>query len=303
MPSTKRATRRATCQQCAWVALVEGAHAGSSWMSVGILRGFNSRRLHFPPLRALLRSERLGRTGTIGIVVAATRPRPCRLPARARAGAAQARRAPVDSRRARGAARRLWLRPRTRRRRLVRRERPGRPVVDGGERRKEAVRLGVRLREPGVLVPAARHQTPRPGAGRAERPLPLRVGAGGVPRAVRGVQAARRGCGAAPPAVGLLPQSRRDRAHLRGCRRRAMRDPDGRCAVGGPAAALPGVGARGALRRERGGGDVRPEAGVRAVPAVTAGAALVLGPPPLGLAASTCSTGYTRRANLRGFDS
>ena len=48
--------------------------------------------------------------------------------------------------------------------------------------------------------------------------------------------------------------------------------------------ALPGIGARGALRRERGEGDVRPEAGVRAVPAVTAGAALLPGPPPLGLA-------------------
>jgi hypothetical protein len=45
-----------------------------------------------------------------------------------------------------------------------------------------------------------------------------------------------------------------------------------------------GVRARLAVRRERGGGDDRPAAGVHAVRAVTAGAALVLGPPPLGLA-------------------
>src|SRR5439155_717535 len=84
---------------------------------------------------------------------------------------------------------------------------------------------------------------------------------------------------AGPPAVGLLPQSRRDRAHLRGRRRRAVRDPDGRWTVGGLAGVLPGIGIRGALLRERGEGDDRPEAGVRAVRAVTAGAALVLGPP------------------------
>ena len=71
---------------------------------------------------------------------------------------------------------------------MVRRERARRRVVDFGD-----VRLGVRVREPGVQVPAARHQPQRPGAGRAELPLPLRVAAGGVPRAVRGVQAARRG--------------------------------------------------------------------------------------------------------------
>src|SRR6266536_6416043 len=64
----------------------------------------------------------------------------------------------------------------------------------------------------------------------------------------------------------------------------AVRDPDGWCTVGGLAGALPRVRARGALRRERRGGDVRPEAGVRAVRAVTPGAAVVLGPPPLGLA-------------------
>ena len=58
---------------------------------------------------------------------------------------------------------------------------------------------------------------------------------------------------------------------------------------------LPGVGVRGALRRERGGGDVRPAAGVCGLRAVTAGAALVLGPPSLGLASSARSTGRAHR--------
>ena len=60
-----------------------------------------------------------------------------------------------------------------RRRRLVRRERARRRAADVGERREAAVRLGVRLRGPEARVPAARHPPPRPGAGRAERPLPL----------------------------------------------------------------------------------------------------------------------------------
>ena len=55
----------------------------------------------------------------------------------------------------------------------------------------------------------------------------------------------------------------------------------------GLAGALPGVGARCELRRERGGGDVRPGSGVRGIRAVAAGAALVLGPSPLGLARAT----------------
>ena len=59
--------------------------------------------------------------------------------------------------------------------------------------------------------------------------------------------------------------------------------------VGALAGALPGVGARGALRRERGGGDVRSAAGVRGVRAVTPGAALVLAQPPLGLGGSAKS--------------
>jgi hypothetical protein len=81
---------------------------------------------------------------------------------------------------------------------------------------------------------------------------------------------------------GILP-SPADQ-HLRGGRRRALRDPHGRCAVGGRAAPLPGVGARGTLRRECRGGNVRPKAGVHGIRAVTAGPTLVLGPPALGLA-------------------
>src|SRR4029450_11246718 len=50
------------------------------------------------------------------------------------------------------------------------------------------------------------------------------------------------------------------------------------------AAFLSEVGARGALRGERRGDDARPEAGVRAVRAVRAQAAGVLGPPALGSA-------------------
>ena len=163
----------------------------------------------------------------------------------------------IGSQRARGATHRLRLRPCTRRRGLVRRQRAGRTVVDGGERREEAARFGLPLRKREGVVSAVRHQAPRSGAGPAERALPLRESTGGVPRALRGVQAARRGRGTTPPAMGLLPLPTRDRTHLRGRRRRAVRDPDGRYPNAGRAAALPGVGARGALRRERGGGDDR----------------------------------------------
>ena len=114
------------------------------------------------------------------------------------------------------------------------------------------------------------------------RPLPRRGEPGGVPRPLRGVRAARRGRGATPAALGLLPRSSVDRARLRGRGRGAVRDPDGRFALG-PGSALPGVGARGALRRERGGGDLRLEAGVRDGRAVPARAAAELGSPALGV--------------------
>src|SRR6185437_2352612 len=94
---------------------------------------------------------------------------------------------------------------------------------------------------------------------------------------------ARRGRGATPAAVGLLPLFPVDRARLRGRGRGAVRDPDGRGALG-PGSALPGVGARGALRRERGGGDLRLEAGVRDGRAVPARAAAELGSSALGRA-------------------
>ena len=48
--------------------------------------------------------------------------------------------------------------------------------MDVRERRNAPVRLGVRIRESGGRVPAARLQTSGPGARRAERPLSLRVG-------------------------------------------------------------------------------------------------------------------------------
>ena len=72
-----------------------------------------------------------------------------------------------------------------------------------------------------------------------------------------------------------------DRARLRGCGRRAVCDPDGRFMLG-DGSALSGVGARGALRRERGGGDVRLETGVRDGRAVPARAAAELGSSALG---------------------
>ena len=73
-----------------------------------------------------------------------------------------------------------------------------------------------------------------------------------------------------------------DRARLRGRGRGAVRDPDGRLALG-PGSALPGVGARGAPRRERGGGDLRLEAGVRDGRVVPARAAAELGSSALGV--------------------
>ena len=58
-----------------------------------------------------------------------------------------------------------------------------------------------------------------------------------------------------PLLVGLRPLPARDASHLRRPGRRALRDPDGRCTAGRRAPPLPGVGARGPLRGERGRGD------------------------------------------------
>ena len=158
-------------------------------------------------------------------------------------------------------------------------------VVDVGERRKAAVRLGVLLREP--EVPSSRSSGIRlhvlePGEPNGlyhseSQQEAFLVLSGECTLLVEGVERLLRpwdffhspagtehifvGAGDGPCVILMAG-----------------------CAIGGLAGALPGIGARGALRRERGGGDVRPGAGVRAVRAVTAGAALVLGPPPLGLA-------------------
>jgi hypothetical protein len=96
-----------------------------------------------------------------------------------------------------------------RNRRLVRRQRSGRRVADVGERRADAVRRGLLVREGGEPVCTARHPAPCPSPGRAERPLPHGVAAEGISRAVGGVQIARRGRGPPAAAVGLLPLSGR----------------------------------------------------------------------------------------------
>jgi hypothetical protein len=68
---------------------------------------------------------------------------------------------------------------------------------------------------------------------------------------------------------------------------RAVRDPDGRCALacdrpGGVARAVPSVGARSALRRKCRAGDARLERGIRELRAGAARTAAVLASPSLG---------------------
>jgi hypothetical protein len=116
----------------------------------------------------------------------------------------------------------------------------------------------------------------------------------------QGVRAARRGGGATPAALGLLRLFPMDRARLRGRGRGAVCDPDGRFALG-PGRALPGVGARGALRRERDGGDLRLEAGLRDGRAVPAGAATELGSFALGVDSFQASFANSRPLELRPF--
>ena len=92
----------------------------------------------------------------------------------------------VESRRGRGEARGLRLRPLARFGRLVRCKRAGCDVwltSENGSLRPSGSESSF---EPAGRVPADRHQAPRPAAGPAERPLPLRESAGGLPRAVRG---------------------------------------------------------------------------------------------------------------------
>src|SRR4029079_9995403 len=132
---------------------------------------------------------------------------------------------------------------------------------------------------------------------RPAHPLPRRVEPGGFPRAVRGMQARRRGGGATPPAVGLLPFAFLDGARIRGCGGRAVRDPDGGGAVG-PGGAVPRVRGRGAIRRMRGGGDVRSGPGACERRVVPAAAAAVLESPPLGIAFGECRAGCRSPATI-----
>ena len=106
-------------------------------------------------------------------------------------------------------------------------------VADVGERREAAVRLGVRVREP-ASTSSRSSASDSTSSSRASRtgsttPSRRRRRSSCCPGNARCSSRARSGS----PAVGLLPRSRRHRAHLRGRRRRAVRDPDGRRAVGG----------------------------------------------------------------------
>src|SRR3954469_6912503 len=182
--------------------------------------------------------------------------------------------------RGRSEARGRWLRACPRHGRLVRRQRARCRVVlfgdEGG-----GVLVRERVRRPSGGVPPVRDQRDRPRAW-PERRLSRRVEPGGVPRSRGRVQAARRGRGATPWSLGLLPLASVDGARLRGSWRQAMRDPDGR-RTRKPGGALPSVGTRGALWRERGEGDIRSRAGLCDGRKVPARAAAVLVPPALGL--------------------
>ena len=73
--------------------------------------------------------------------------------------------------------------------------------------------LRERVRRSAGRVRPSRDQRQRPAA-RADRPLPRRVEPGGVPRPFRGVRAARRGRGATPADLGLLPRTAYSRRPL-----------------------------------------------------------------------------------------
>ena len=145
----------------------------------------------------------------------------------------------VDSRRGRGSARRLRLRPRTCRRRLVRRQRAGRRVVTSDtfgsgcvfeSREASFPQLGINL---SVLEPG------QPNCLYHSESLQeaFLVLSGECRLLVEGEERLLR-----PWDFFHCPG--RDRACLRRRRRRPVRDPHGRCAVGGRAAPLPGLGAR-----------------------------------------------------------
>src|SRR5919204_2146876 len=175
--------------------------------------------------------------------------------------------------------------------RLVRAE-PRRRRLAQARTRRHLVRLRARERR---RVHALRDRRPRARAGAAERALPRRERPGGLPRALRRVPADRRGRGAAPEGLGLLPLRPRDVPHLRRRRRGPVRDPDGGGPRRGQADPLPAQRAGGAPRRLRAGGDDRPARGLqglgRRIPAGTAGLAgliRALGGAALLLAAAGC---------------
>src|SRR5262245_23792807 len=168
---------------------------------------------------------------------------------------------------------------------LVCRERARCPVVVRGEQG-SGLLVRERVRRSAGRVPAARDQRHGSRAGPEQR-LSRRVESGGVPRSRRRVQAARRGRGATPPSLGLLPLAPVDGARLRRGRRQAVRDPDGRRTLW-PGRALPRVRARRPLRRERRDGDIRSGAGLCGSRVVPARAAAVLVRPALGLGARHC---------------
>ena len=114
----------------------------------------------------------------------------------------------------------------------------------------------------GRAVRGLRRQRPRRLARRAERPLPLRERARGVPRALGGVHADRRGAGAAAAPVGLLPLPGRHAPHLRRRRRGAVRDPHDRRSARRAAQLSRERGRREARRLGR-EGDPEPGRGVR----------------------------------------
>ena len=156
-------------------------------------------------------------------------------------------------------ARGLRLRPRTHGGRVVRASTCATPTwVNLGR-----FRLGVHLRQRDAWFRPVGVKLSVLHAGRAELPLPPRVAAEGflvlAGECLLLVEGEERP--AAP--VGLRPLPGRDGARLRRGGRRAMRDPDGRRADAGRAAPLPGLGARGAVRRERRGRDALRERPMR----------------------------------------
>ena len=128
--------------------------------------------------------------------------------------------------------------PRGRDRRDRDRAPPGRRRLVHPEPRRHRVgdRCGrrnlVRLRGAIGLVADAGHRRARPASWRGAGLLSPRERAGRLPGAVGGVRRDRRGPGAPPEGLGLPALPARHRPHHRGNGRCALRDPDGRYALG-----------------------------------------------------------------------